>query len=367
MSSNFPIPRPSILNIEAYVPGESVVKGGSQPIKLSSNETPLGPSKHAIAAYKEACSSLARYPDGEAKMLKEAIAERYDLNPNSLVCGAGSDDLLSLIAHAYIGPGYEGVYSRYGFLLYKIVILASGGVPISAEETNYKADVDKILQKISPRTRVVFLANPNNPTGTYLSNQEVFLLRSKLPSNVLLVLDGAYAEYVEQKDYNVGLKLVKETNNTIITRTFSKIYGLAGLRVGWAYCPSEIANILNRIRGPFNVSTPSILSATAAIKDQAHVIESVAHNTKWLSWMKGEIEQLGLEVTPSIANFLLVHFPKDENKGAVACDDFLKSKSIIVRRVASYGLPHCLRISIGTQEENKKFISALSEFQKMPG
>lgn len=365
MSSDFPVPRPNILQIEAYVPGESYVQGGVEPIKLSSNETPLGPSPHAIKAYQEATNNLSRYPDGEAKLLKDAIAEKYSINPHSIVCGAGSDDILALVAHAYIGPGNEGLYTQYGFLLYKIVILASGGSPVVAPEINFRADVDKILEKISAKTKVVFLANPNNPTGTYLSHKEVYRLRKELPPDVILVLDGAYAEYVLQKDYDAGIELVKNTNNTIVTRTFSKIYGLAGLRVGWAYCSKDIAQVLNRIRGPFNVSTPSILAAAAAIRDRAHLSNAIAHNDKWLPWMRSEIEKLRLVVTPSIANFLLVHFPNDKNRGAVACDEFLKSRAIIVRRVSSYGLPDCLRITVGKKEENEKLLAVLSEFQKI--
>ncbi|MFM7085104.1 MAG: histidinol-phosphate transaminase [Hyphomicrobium sp.] len=364
MSSDLPAPRPKILEIESYVPGESYVQGGIEPIKLSSNETPLGPSPDAIKAYQNAAYNLSRYPDGEAKHLKEAISTKYNLNPNSIICGAGSDDLLSLIAHAFIGPDNEGLYTQYGFLLYKIVILASGGNPVVASEINYRADVDKILEKISYRTKVVFLANPNNPTGTYLSHKEVNRLRRELPSHVVLVLDGAYAEYVLERDYDAGIELVTNTNNTIMTRTFSKIYGLAGLRVGWAYCSKGIAPILNRIRGPFNVSTPSILAAAAAIKDQSHLSSAIAHNEKWLSWMKSEIEKLGLVVTPSVANFLLVHFPLLQKRNAVLCDEFLRSHGIIVRGVGSYGLPHCLRITIGKEDENRKLIAVMGEFQK---
>lgn len=357
-----PTPRPGILDIEAYVPGESSVPGGLKPIKLSSNETPLGPSPHAIAAYRARADDLERYPDGQATVLRNAIAKRYGLDASRIVCGAGSDELLTMLAHAYLGPGDEGLFTEHGFLVYRIAILACGATPVVAPEKNFTADVDAILQKVSPRTKVVFLANPNNPTGTYLPIGEVRRLRAALPGSVLLVLDAAYAEYVRRNDYEAGLELVATTDNTVMTRTFSKIYGLAALRIGWAYCPADVADVLNRIRGPFNLSAASIAAGAAAIADERHIMTAIQHNEIWVGQLTQEIGRLGLKVTPSVGNFLLVHFPDDAARGAAACDAFLKSQGIIVRRVAGYGLLHCLRITIGSEAENIAVIAALTAF-----
>ncbi|HRO50238.1 MAG TPA: histidinol-phosphate transaminase [Hyphomicrobium sp.] len=357
-----PKPRPGVLDIEAYVPGESYVPGGLKPIKLSSNETPLGPSPRAVEAFRTAATSLERYPDGQAAELRQAIARRFGLDANRIVCGAGSDELISLITHAYLGPGDEGLFTEHGFLLYRIVVLAAGATPVVVPETDLRADVDAILAHVTPRTRMVFLANPNNPTGTYLPIDEVRRLRTGLPSDTLLVLDAAYAEYVRRNDYEAGLELVATTENTVMTRTFSKIFGLAGLRIGWAYCPEAVADALNRIRGPFNLSTPAIAAGAAAMNDWSHVEAAIAHNEEWRPWLTAEIEKLGLEVTPSVANFLLIHFPQEEGRDAAACDAFLKAQGIILRRVGGYGLPGALRLTIGTAEENRKVQDALAAF-----
>ena len=362
MATLSPSPKPGILGIDMYVPGESHVPGGMKPIKLSSNETPLGASPHAIAAYQTAAGNLERYPDGQATSLRKAIGARYGLDPARIVCGSGSDELLSMVAHAYLGPGDEGLYTEHGFLVYRIAILTNGATPVIAPEHNLTASVDAILAKVTERTKVVFLANPNNPTGTYIPHNEVRRLREALPGNVVLVLDGAYAEYVRRNDYEAGIELVATTSNTVMTRTFSKIFGLAALRIGWAYCPEGIADVLNRIRGPFNMSSPSIAAGAAAMADSAHIDAAIAHNDVWLPRVTDAIEKLGYRVTPSVANFVLFHLPDDAKSGAAACDDFLKSRGIILRRVAGYGLPNCLRLTIGTEAENLAVIAALSEF-----
>lgn len=357
-----PKPRPGVLDIEAYVPGEAQLPGGLKPIKLSSNETPLGPSPKAIEAFAATAADLERYPDGQADELRGAIARRFGLDAKRIVCGAGSDELISLIAYAYLGPGDEGIFTEHGFLLYRIAILAAGAAPVVVPEKNLKADVDSILAHVTPRTRVVFLANPNNPTGTYLPIEEVRRLRAGLPPAVLLVLDAAYAEYVRRNDYEAGLELVATTENTVMTRTFSKIFGLAALRIGWAYCPAAVADALNRIRGPFNLSAPAISAGAAAMDDWSHVEAAIAHNDEWRPWLTTEIEKLGLAVTPSVANFLLIHFPEGAGQDAAACDVFLKSRGIILRRVSAYGLPAALRLTIGTADENRKVLEALAAF-----
>lgn len=368
MALDAPVPRPGILDIEAYVPGLSSVPSGIKPIKLSSNENPLGASPNALAAYRAAADHLERYPDGSATALRTAIARRYGLDDERIVCGAGSDELLSLLAHCYLGQGDEGLFTEHGFLVYRIAILSNGGTPVVAPEKGLKTDVDALLARVTDKTRIVFIANPNNPTGTYIPIDEVRRLRAGLPSRVLLVLDAAYSEFVRRNDYEAGLELVATTSNTVMTRTFSKIHGLAALRIGWAYCPAEIASVLNRVRGPFNMSSPAIAAGVAAIEDRAHEEAAVAHNERWLAWLTAEISKLGLTVTPSVANFLLIHFPKgDKAAGAVACDAFLQSRGLILRRVGAYGLPDCLRLTVGTESENRAFIAALSEFVSKHG
>ncbi len=359
------MPRPGIFDIDLYHPGESTIAGGGTPIKLSSNETPLGPSAHAVEAFRQTAGNLARYPDGSALLLRQAIAGRYGLDVERIVCGAGSDELLTLLASAYLQSGDEAIYTKHGFLVYRIAILANSATPVVADETDeLKADVDAILAAVTDRTRLVFLANPNNPTGTYLPIEEVRRLRSNLPDNVVLVLDGAYAEYVQRNDYEAGLELVATTNNTVMTRTFSKIHGLAALRIGWAYCPANIAEVLNRIRGPFNLSSSAIAAGAASIQDTAHIDQAVAHNDKWLAWLTDEMTKLGLVVTPSVANFILVHFPETGPKTADAADAFLRSQRIIVRKVGGYQLPHCLRMTIGTEPENQTLVVALKSFMQ---
>lgn len=357
-----PEPRPGVLAIEAYVPGKSHAPGVEKVFKLSSNETPLGPSEKAVAAFTAAGRRLEDYPDGSATVLREAIARAYGLDPARIICGAGSDEILNLVTHAYVGPGDEVIYSQHGFLVYKIATLAAGGTPVVAKERDLTADVDALLALVTPRTRLVFLANPNNPTGTYLPFDEVRRLHAGLPSNVLLVLDAAYAEYVRRNDYETGLELALTADNVLMTRTFSKIHGLAALRIGWAVGPAHVIDAMNRVRGPFNMNTPALLAGAAAIADAAHVEKAVAHNEKWLPWLTQAIEELGLKVTPSVANFLLIHFPDTPGHTAKEADAFLTKRGLVLRQVASYGLPGALRMTVGTEEANRLVVEALRDF-----
>ncbi len=360
-TGHYPQPRAGILNIAPYVPGKSGAKG-AKVHKLSSNESPLGASPAAIAAFKAGADSLALYPDGAATRLREAIAGRYGLNASNIVCGAGSDELLQLIAHSYLSPGDEAIYSQYGFLVYPIAIQSNGATPIVVPEKNFTADIDGILKAVTPRTRIVFLANPNNPTGTYLPFSEVKRLHEGLPRSVLLVLDAAYAEYVRKNDYESGIALVAESENVVMTRTFSKIYGLAALRLGWAYCPAHVADVLNRVRGPFNVSAPAIAAGAAAIADQGFVEKAIAHNETWLPWLTNELEKLGLKVTPSAGNFLLLHFPADASRNAAAADLYLQENGFVLRRMDAYGLPGALRLTVGPEEANRGLVDTLKKF-----
>ena len=362
MAKRGPAPRRGILDIAPYVPGTSALASGRPAIKLSSNETPFGPSPRAVEAYLAAASTLSRYPDGSAQPLREALAALHGLDAARIVCGAGSDELLNLLACAYLDPGDEAIYSEHGFLVYRIAILARGATPIAAPERNLTADVDAILARVTDRTRIVFIANPNNPTGTYLPAAEVRRLRAGLPDDVLLVLDAAYAEYVRADDYEPGAELAATTHNTVMTRTFSKIYGLASLRLGWAYCPSDLADALNRIRGPFNVSGPAIAAGVAALADQDWAARAADHNEQWLGRMADSLAALGLRVTPSTANFLLLHFPESGGKSAPEGDTFLHGRGIILRRVEEYGFPHALRMTIGTEDDNRAVLDALASF-----
>lgn len=358
-----PEPRPGVMQIDAYVPGKSKAAGVSKIHKLSSNETPLGPSPKAIEAVKT-FDHLELYPDGAATALREAIGAKYGLDPSRIVCGAGSDELLSYLTNAYMGPGDEGLYSEHGFLVYRIAILAAGGTPVVAPEKNYRTDVDAILERVTEKTKIVYLANPNNPTGTYIPFHEVKRLHAGLPPHVLLVLDAAYAEYVRRNDYEAGLELVATAENVVMTRTFSKIYGLANLRVGWMVAPSHIVDAVNRIRGPFNMNGPALAAGIAAVQDEAHVAKAVEHNERWLAWMTNEIEALGLEVTPSVANFLMIHFPEEAGKTAKDADAFLSSRGLILRRIDAYGLPNALRLTIGNEEANRLVVETLRDFVK---
>lgn len=356
-----PEPRPGVMQIEAYVPGKSAAAGVSKIHKLSSNETPLGPSPKAVEAVR-AADHFELYPDGSATKLREAIGAKYGLDPKRIICGSGSDELLSLITYAFVGPSDEGIFTEHGFLVYRIAILAAGGVPVVAPEKDYRADVDAILAKVTPKTKIVFLANPNNPTGTYLPFDEVKRLHAGLPQNVVLVLDAAYAEYVRRNDYESGLELVATSENVVMTRTFSKIHGLANLRLGWMVAPAHIVDAVNRIRGPFNINGPAMAAGIAAIQDDAHVAKAVEHNEQWLAWLTREIEALGLKVTPSVGNFLLVHFPEAPGKTSKEADAFLASRGLIVRRIDAYGLPHALRLTVGGEESNRLLVEALRDF-----
>jgi histidinol-phosphate aminotransferase len=357
-----PTPKPGVLDIVAYVGGKANATGVAKVHKLSANENPLGPSPAAVAAFVEAQKNLEQYPEGSAKVLREAIGAVFGLDPARIVCGGdGSDELLKMLGNAYLRPGDEVIFTEHAFVIYKIITLANSAVPVIVPEKDLRADVDAILAAVTPKTRIVYLANPNNPTGTYLPHSEVRRLHAGLRSDILLVIDAAYAEYVRRNDYESGIEMVANFNNVVMTRTFSKL-GLGGLRVGWAYCPAAVADVLNRVRGPFNVSMPQQLAAAAAVKDRAHIDKSVEHNARWISWLREEIRKLGLRVDDSVGNFMLVHFA--DKKTADAADAFLSSRGLILRAVGNYGLPQCLRLSVGTEEANRLVVKALAEFMR---
>ena len=357
-----PVPKASILEIAAYVPGRSEAPGAAKVYKLSSNETPLGASPKAIAAFRSVSEALHYYPDGAHTALREAIARSFGLDPARIICSNGSDELLSLLAQAYLTPGDEAIFTTHGFLVYRNATLAAGGKPVVAPERNYTADVDAILAAVTARTRIVFIANPNNPTGTYLPFSEVRRLHAALPAHALLVIDAAYAEYVRRNDYESGIELAGTSDNVVMTRTFSKIHGLAGLRIGWMYAPAAVIDAVNRIRGPFNVNAAAMAAGVAALSDTGHVERAVAHNAKWLGWLTEQIRALGLEVTPSVGNFVLIHFPNERGRTAKDADAFLLKRGLVLRRLEPYHLPNALRMTVGTEEANHLVVSALSEF-----
>ncbi|MGE0502440.1 MAG: histidinol-phosphate transaminase [Rhizobiaceae bacterium] len=359
-----PKPKPGVMDIAPYVPGKSAAPGVAKVHKLSSNENPLGASPAAQEAVRKAAAALEFYPDGSATKLREAIGEAHGLNPANIVCSNGSDEILGLLAQTYLEAGDEAVITEHGFLVYKIYIQAAGATARVAKEADERADIDAILAVVGPKTKIVFLANPNNPTGTYVPFEAVRRLHAALPPHVLLVLDAAYAEYVRRNDYEAGIELVSSQQNVVMTRTFSKIHGLAGLRLGWMYAPVHVAEAINRMRGPFNVNAVAIEAGVAAIRDRRHVEGAVAHNERWLAELAEGIGKLALRVTPSVGNFLLIHFPDDVEHSAEKADAFLTSRGFILRRVTAYGFPNALRLTVGTEEANRGLLAALAEFMK---
>jgi len=361
-----PQPNKGVMDVDAYVPGERKIAGLEKVYKLSSNESPLGPPPAAVQAYRQASADMmAHYPDGQAIELRRAIAETYDLKFDNILCGNGSDELLGLLAHNYLQPGDDVIMTAHGFSVYEIQSCTAGAHVIKVPEKDCRIDVDALIRALTPKTRLVFIANPGNPTGTLLSRTEIEALHAALPSHVLLVLDAAYAEFVEAQNYEPGSKLVEAHENVVMTRTFSKIYGLAGLRIGWLYAPDGVIAALERVRQPFNVTLPAQIAAATAMRERDFIDQARAFNSKWRHWLLQELEKMGLRVTPSVTNFLLIHFSGDQpEQQALKADAFLKSRGFILRRVANYGFPHALRLSIGSEEANRGVIAAFADFMK---
>ncbi|UCH75244.1 MAG: histidinol-phosphate transaminase [Rhodospirillales bacterium] len=354
-----PEPRPGVMDVAPYVGGSHEVEGVDRVIVLSANENPLGPGEPAKQAYRAAGETLHRYPEGGAEELRKAIGKCFGLAPERITCGAGSDELIALLIRAYAGPGDEVLQSQYGFLMYAISARTAGATPVLAPETNLTADVDALLDHVTERTRLVFLANPNNPTGSYLSTSEMRRLHDNLPAEVILVIDAAYAEYVDEADYEAGARLVDGADNVVMLRTFSKIFGLAALRLGWAYGPPAIIDVLNRMRGPFNTTAPAQAAGIAAVGDVAHVEASRAHNARWRPWLAQQIGGLGLEVPPSAGNFVLVRFA--DRAKADAAFRHLWARGVIARPMGAYGLPESIRVTVGLEDENRVLVEALRE------
>jgi histidinol-phosphate aminotransferase len=353
------VPNPGVLAVAPYVGGEGHAPGANRVLKLSANENPYGPAPAARAAYAAEADRLAAYPDGGHAALRAAIAAAEGLEAGRIVCGAGSDELIGLLTRAYAGPGAEVVHSRHGFLMYPIAAQAAGATPVSAPERDLTADVDALLAACTARTRLLFLANPNNPTGTLLPAAEVERLAAGLPPQALLVLDAAYAEYVTAPDYDPGVALARTRENVVMLRTFSKIHGLAALRLGWAYGPEHVIDALNRVRGPFNVGAPALAAGAAAIADREHARRSAVLNEVWRDWLAKRLAAVGVPCVPSQGNFLLAAFGEE---AAPRADAWLKARGLIVRRMEGYGLPAHLRVTVGDEEGCRAVAEAVAGF-----
>jgi len=354
-----PKPQPGIMDIELYVGGASTVDGVANVIKLSSNENPWGPSEKAVEAFQRAAHELHRYPGTDHASLRAAIGEVHGLDPERIICGVGSDEIITFLCQAYAGPGDEVIHTEHGFSMYRISALAAGAKPVEVPERDRVVDVDAILAGVTRKTRLVFIANPANPTGTMVGKKELGRLAEALPSHVVLVLDGAYAEFVD--GFDGGVALVDKYPNVVMTRTFSKIYGLGGLRIGWGYAQREVIDVLNRLRGPFNLSTAQLAAAEAAVRDRAHVERCRSENSRLRAWLAGALAGHGVPSDTSSANFVLARFGTPEEAGA--CDEYLRSEGVIVRRVAGYKLPDCLRITVGDEASCRRVAHLIGLFK----
>lgn len=352
-------PQPGIDEIVLYKGGESRIEGRSDVLKLSSNENPFGTSESAKAAFLRSIHGLHRYPPTDHAALRAAIAEVHGLDVGRIICGAGSDEIITFLCQSYAGPGDEVIHTEHGFSMYRISALASGARPVEIRERERKVDVDAILAGVTDRTRLVFIANPANPTGTMIGGNETARLAAELPPQVLLVLDGAYAEYVD--GFDGGAALVDSRDNVVMTRTFSKLYGLGGLRIGWGYGPAHVVDTLNRVRGPFNLSETQLVTAEAAMRDRDWADRCRAENARMRDWLQHALAELGVPSDTSSANFVLARFASEAEAGA--CEAALREDGIVVRKVAGYKLPECLRITVGTEADCRRVVASVRRFR----
>ena len=352
-------PQPGIMDIALYEGGASHVDGKTNILKLSSNENPLGPSAAAKDAVARSVHDMHRYPTTDHASLRQAIGDTWDLDPDRVICGVGSDEIIHFLCQCYAGSGDEVIHTEHGFAMYRISALAAGATPVEVTENDRVTDVDAILAACNKKTKLVFIANPNNPTSTMIGEGELTRLAEGLPSQAILVLDGAYAEFVD--GYDGGLSIIEARENVVMTRTFSKIYGLGGLRVGWGYGPKAIIDVLNRIRGPFNLSSAALAAAEASVRDLDYLRKCRTENAKWRDWLSNALAEIGVPCDTSTANFVLARFGSETE--ANACDDYLKSEGILIRRVAGYKLPHCLRITVGDESACRRVVHGIAQFK----
>ena len=350
----------SLSNIKIYEGGASNIPGKRNVIKLSSNESPFGPSPNVVSKIRETIRKTNRYPDGEYKKLKKAISTKFNLPESNLFCGNGSDEILGIACQLFLKKGDEVIIPKHSFLMFEIYSKINGGIVKTSRTTKLRFQVEDILNKINSKTKIIFLAQPNNPTGFYLNKKELSKLVKKVPKRIIIILDAAYAEYMTDNEYSAGIDYAKKNKNVIVTRTFSKIYGIASLRLGWCYAHRDIINLMNKIRGPFNINHVAQEAGIAALRDQKHQLKAIKHNKYWLNKMKYRLSQLPIHVYDSRANFLLI----DVGKNASKLNGFIRSKSIIVRTMEKYGLKSCIRVSVGTSKENMKFIDVMNRFYK---
>jgi histidinol-phosphate aminotransferase len=358
--TDLPTPKPGILDIAPYVGGKSRIEGVAEPMKLSSNENMLGAGEKAREAYEAAVRNIHIYPDGRASKLRAAVADHHGLEPERLIFGNGSDEVFALLNQTYLTPGDNIVTGQYGFLAYRISAKANQAEVKLAPEPEFKATPEALLAEVDERTRIVYVSSPSNPTGSYNTGEEIRRLHEGLRPDVLLVIDEAYAEYVTEADWETSFPLARDSENIVVTRTFSKIHGLGGLRIGFGYAPLKVAEAVDRIRLPFNVSVPGIEAAVAALGDAAHQKASRDLIHTWRPRLTQALRGFGFDVLPSAGNFVLVRFKGADHAGRA--NDYLNSRGVIVRPVGGYGLPDCLRITVGTEDQNRAVIDALSEF-----
>jgi len=352
-------PQPGIMEINLYQGGQSTLEGRNDVVKLSSNENPFGPSPKAIEAFSRTSHRLHRYPPTDHASLRKAIGEVHGLDPDRIICGVGSDEIINFLCQAYAGPGDEVLHTEHGFAMYAISAKAAGATPVEARENERVTDVGNLLAACTERTKLVYIANPNNPTGTMIGGNELTRLADGLPKGAILVLDGAYAEYVD--GYDGGIALIEGRDNVFMTRTFSKLYGLGGLRIGWGYGPREIIDVLNRVRGPFNLGLAQLEAAEAAVRDRDYAKHCLGENQRMRAWMAEALAALGVPSDTSCANFILARLHDADE--AEACDAHLKEAGIIVRRVVGYKLPHCLRITVGDEASCRRTVHAIAGFK----
>jgi histidinol-phosphate aminotransferase len=348
------------MQIALYQGGQSKIEGVADVVKLSSNENPFGPSDKAKEAFARCAHQLHRYPSTDHLSLRTAIAEVHGLDVHKIICGVGSDEIITFLCQAYAGPGDEVIHTEHGFSMYRISTLAAGATPVEVPEVDRTVDVDAILAACTERTKLVFIANPANPTGTFVTGDEITRLADGLPAHTILVLDGAYAEYVD--GFDGGAAMVEARENVVMTRTFSKVYGLGGLRIGWGYGPQEIIDVLNRVRGPFNLSDAQLDTAEAALRDREYLEKCLSENARLRVWLSEALAEVGVPSDVSYTNFILARFQSPDE--ADACDAYLKQNGLIVRRVAGYKLPDCLRITVGDEASCRRIVHAIRGFKE---
>ena len=353
-------PKPGIMDIELYVGGKAYAKGAINVVKLSSNENPLGPSPAAREAYRDQSDSLAVYPSSDHSDLRKAIADTYGLKADQILCGNGSDEIIAFLCQAFAGECDEVLFTEHGFGMYRICALGAGATPVEVPEDERVTNVDALISRCTDNTKLIFVANPNNPTGTFVSLSEIERLADGIPQSTILVLDGAYAEYVE--GYDGGASLVESRKNVVMTRTFSKVYGLGGLRIGWGYASVEVIDILTRIRGPFNINRAALAAASAAVLDEGYINYCLADNAKWADFLINELRKLGFKCDDTYANFVLARFANEEEADTV--NDLLAENGLIVRQVKGYNLHNCLRITVGKGDDCFRVISVLKKFKE---